>query len=152
VYVLAEIKVVKVEIRLPTYPSLPPALTLQLENGKVFPMFSIPVNTIVAIGNIIYGKRIVEDERKNFGEILAEIPLIREYLGKIVKKVVIDRIDNSDRFYATATLALNGNEKSVTMVPSSAILLALLANAEIYVDEMLLGLMEPEDEEKEFYA
>jgi len=149
---LAEIKVVKVEIRLPTYPSLPPALTLQLENGKVFPMFSIPVNTIVAIGNIIYGKRIVEDERKNFGEILAEIPLIREYLGKIVKKVVIDRIDNSDRFYATATLALNGNEKSVTMVPSSAILLALLANAEIYVDEMLLGLMEPEDEEKEFYA
>ena len=149
---MAEIKVVKVEIRLPTYPSLPPALTLQLENGKVFPMFSIPVNTIVAIGNIIYGKRIVEDERKNFGEILAEIPLIREYLGKIVKKVVIDRIDNSDRFYATATLALNGNEKSVTMVPSSAILLALLANAEIYVDEMLLGLMEPEDEEKEFYA
>jgi len=152
VYVLAEIKVVKVEIRLPTYPSLPPALTLQLENGKVFPMFSIPVNTIVAIGNIIYGKRIVEDERKNFGEILAEIPLVREYLRKIVKKVVIDRIDNSDRFYATATLALNGNEKSVTMVPSSAILLALLANAEIYVDEMLLGLMEPQDEEKEFYA
>lgn len=151
-YVLAEIKVVKVEIRLPTYPSLPPALTLQLENGKVFPMFSIPVNTIVAIGNIIYGKRIVEDERKNFGEILAEIPLVREYLRKIVKKVVIDRIDNSDRFYATATLALNGNEKSVTMVPSSAILLALLANAEIYVDEMLLGLMEPQDEEKEFYA
>jgi len=149
---LAEIKVVKVEIRLPTYPSLPPALTLQLENGKVFPMFSIPVNTIVAIGNIIYGKRIVEDERKNFGEILAEIPLVREYLRKIVKKVVIDRIDNSDRFYATATLALNGNEKSVTMVPSSAILLALLANAEIYVDEMLLGLMEPQDEEKEFYA
>lgn len=149
---MAEIKVIKVEIRLPTYPSLPPALTLQLENGKVFPMFSIPVNTIVAIGNIIYGKRIVEDERKNFGEILAEIPLIREYLGKVVKKVVIDRIDNSDRFYATATLALNGNEKSVTMVPSSAILLALLANAEIYVDEMLLGLMEPEDEEKEFYA
>ncbi len=149
---MAEIKVVKVEIRLPTYPSLPPALTLQLENGKVFPMFSIPVNTIVAIGNIIYGKRIVEDERKNFGEILAEIPLVREYLRKIVKKVVIDRIDNSDRFYATATLALNGNEKSVTMVPSSAILLALLANAEIYVDEMLLGLMEPQDEEKEFYA
>jgi len=152
VYVLAEIKVVKVEIRLPTYPSLPPALTLQLEDGRVFPMFSIPVNTIIAIGNIIYGKRIVDDERKNFGEILAEMPTVREQLGKIVKKVVIDRIDNSDRFYATATLTLNGDEKSVTMVPSSAILLALLANAEIYVDEMLLGLIEPEDEEKEFYA
>jgi len=152
VYVLAEIKVVKVEIRLPTYPSLPPALTLQLEDGRVFPMFSIPVNTIIAIGNIIYGKRIVDDERKNFGEILAEIPIVREQLGKIVKKVVIDRIDNSDRFYATATLALNGDEKLVTMVPSSAILLALLANAEIYVDEMLLGLIEPEDEGKEFYA
>lgn len=151
-YVLAEIKVVKVEIRLPTYPSLPPALTLQLEDGRVFPMFSIPVNTIIAIGNIIYGKRIVDDERKNFGEILAEIPIVREQLGKIVKKVVIDRIDNSDRFYATATLALNGDEKLVTMVPSSAILLALLANAEIYVDEMLLGLIEPEDEGKEFYA
>jgi len=152
VYVLVEIKVVKVEIRLPTYPSLPPALTLQLEDGRVFPMFSIPVNTIIAIGNIIYGKRIVDDERKNFGEILAEMPIVREQLGKIVKKVVIDRIDNSDRFYATATLALNGNEKLVTMVPSSAILLALLANAEIYVDEMLLGLIGPEDEGKEFYA
>ena len=151
-YVLVEIKVVKVEIRLPTYPSLPPALTLQLEDGRVFPMFSIPVNTIIAIGNIIYGKRIVDDERKNFGEILAEMPIVREQLGKIVKKVVIDRIDNSDRFYATATLALNGNEKLVTMVPSSAILLALLANAEIYVDEMLLGLIGPEDEGKEFYA
>ena len=149
---MAEIKVVKVEIRLPTYPSLPPALTLQLEDGRVFPMFSIPVNTIIAIGNIIYGKRIVDDERKNFGEILAEIPIVREQLGKIVKKVVIDRIDNSDRFYATATLALNGDEKLVTMVPSSAILLALLANAEIYVDEMLLGLIEPVDEGKEFYA
>lgn len=149
---MAEIKVVKVEIRLPTYPSLPPALTLQLEDGRVFPMFSIPVNTIIAIGNIIYGKRIVDDERKNFGEILAEIPIVREQLGKIVKKVVIDRIDNSDRFYATVTLALNGNEKLVTMVPSSAILLALLANAEIYVDEMLLRLIGPEDEGKEFYA
>lgn len=151
-YVLAEIKVVKVEIKLPTYPSLPPALTLQLEDGRVFPMFSIPVNTIIAIGNIIYGKRIVDDERKNFGEILSEIPIVREQLGKVVKKVVIDRIDNSDRFYATATLTLNGDEKLVTMVPSSAILLALLANAEIYVDEMLLGLIEPGDEESEFYA
>jgi len=149
---LAEIKVVKVEIRLPAYPSLPPALTLQLEDGRIFPMFSIPINTIIAIGNIIYGKRIVDDERKNFGEILAEIPLLREYLKKIVRKVVIDRIDNNDRFYATATLTVDGDEKIITMVPSSAILLALLANAEIYVDEMLLGLVQPEDEEREFYA
>ena len=123
---------------------------MRLEDGTDFPLFSIPFGTTIAIAKILFGKRIVNDVRESFEEVLIDMMDVRDILKRKVKKVVIDRLDANNRFYATVTVEENGEEKRLIMVPSSAILLALMANADIYIDSLLLGAVKrKEKEEKE---
>ncbi|GEM_PF-2846428 len=146
---LAEIRVVKIEIMFPSSPLYLPSLLLRLEDGSEFPLFSIPFATTIAIAKILFGRRIISDVRESFEEVLIDMSDVRDVLRKKVKKVVIDRLDANNRFYATVIVDENGTEKRLIMVPSSAILLALMADADIFIDSLLLGIVRRKEREEE---
>lgn len=119
-----------------TYYAEIPLLNFELENGENFLMTNIPVSIAVDIARRING---VEgtDARLTIGELIAEIC--------IVQKITIDSIvPYSNAYQATVEIRLEGfsDVHHFQMIPSHATLLALIANADIYVSESLIKTSE----------
>lgn len=109
-----------------------PLSNFELENGENFLMTSIPAAIAVDIARRLNG---VEgtDARLTIGELIPEIC--------IVEKVTIDSIvPYSNAYQATVEIRLEGFSEihHFQMIPSHATLLALIADADIYVSENLL--------------
>lgn len=118
-----------------------PVLRCTLEDGRFFDMSSIPVDAAIAIERLANGVDITSDPRMILALFLAEIPFIEHALRDTVREVVIDDVLEYRGGYvycATVKVSINGKTFKRIMVPSSAIILALLAGAEVYVDERFL--------------
>jgi len=119
-----------------------PVLRCALEDGRSFDMSSIPIDAAIAIERLANGIDITSDPRMILALFLAEIPFIERTLRDTVKEVVIDDILEHRGGYvycASVKININGKTFKKIMVPSSAIILALLAGAEVYVDEKFLA-------------
>jgi len=109
-----------------------PVLNFELENGENFLMANIPLHIAVEIARHING---IESPDSR----LTLVTLILELC--VVERVVIDSIvPYSTAYQATIDIRLEGFKEvqHFQMIPSHATLLALVANAPIYVSRSLL--------------
>jgi bifunctional DNase/RNase len=109
-----------------------PLLNFELENGENFLMANIPVSIALNISRIIGGIE-GNDSRLTLAELIPEIC--------VVEKIIIDSIiPYSNAYQATVEIRLEGfsEVQHYQMIPSHATLLALLANADIYVSENII--------------
>ena len=117
-----------------------PLLNFELENGENFLMANIPVSIALEISRIIGGIE-GNDSRLTIAELIPEIC--------VVEKIIIDSIiPYSNAYQATVEIRLEGfsEVQHYQMVPSHATLLALLANADIYVSENIIRTTDDLDE------
>ena len=135
-------------------------LELILEDGSRFRMGGIPIEIAIEIEKYLinsYNRESLDytDPRYTIYDTLLEFPDIERILRDAVKEVVIDYYDSRYSFYG-ASIILNEKytigKKKIIMIPSHAILLALLANKCVYVDSKLLDRVKYEyfDEEDEY--
>ena len=109
-----------------------PLLNFELENGENFLMANIPVSIALDISRIISGVE-GNDSRLTLAELIPQIC--------VVEKIIIDSIiPYSNAYQATVEIRLEGFSEiqHYQMIPSHATLLALLANADIFVSEKII--------------
>ena len=109
-----------------------PLLNFELEDGENFLMTNIPVSIAIDIARQINGIESA-DSRLTIAEIIPEIC--------IIERVVIDSIiPYSNAYQATVDIRLEGfsDVQHFQMIPSHATLLALIANADIFIAETLI--------------
>ena len=109
-----------------------PLLNFELENGENFLMANIPVSIALNISRIIGGIE-GNDSRLTLAELIPEIC--------VVEKIIIDSIiPYSNAYQATVEIRLEGfsDVQHYQMIPSHATLLALLANADIFVSDNII--------------
>ncbi len=142
------LQVLDIQILFPSAPSqdsrsgflLLPVLRLHLEDGSFFTMGSIPNDTAIAIYQKIQNQS-KGDYRYSSHDVLSEISLITA--------VTIDcLVPKSSAFAATLTLKIEGfsNEMQFQMIPSQAVLLAMTANAPIYVSREMIKIQQSQGE------
>ena len=115
-----------------------PLLNFELENGESFLMANIPVSIAIEISRKINGVE-GNDSRLTIAELIPEI--------SVVDKVLIDSIiPFSNAYQATVEIRLEGfsEVQRFQMIPSHATLLALIANAPIYVSNNVIKSSESE--------
>ena len=109
-----------------------PLLNFELENGENFLMANIPISIALNISRIIGGIE-GNDSRLTLAELIPEIC--------VVEKIIIDSIiPYSNAYQATVEIRLEGfsDVQHYQMIPSHATLLALLANADIFVSDNII--------------
>jgi len=138
---LGKIKIIGYKIMInPNYPL--PSLRCTLENGEYFDMSAIPIDAAIAIERLANGVDLTSDPRMILALVLAEIPAIESALKESIEEVIIDdiiRYGVSYVYCASVKIKINGKFIRRIMVPSSAIVLALLAGANVYVDEKFVS-------------
>ncbi len=72
-------------------------------------------------------------------------------LGGVLQKVIINRVEE-DTYFAELIIQRDGDVISIDARPSDAIALALRTQAEIFVDDELIGLMAMETSEDASFA
>ena len=110
-----------------------PLLNFELENGENFLMANIPISIALNISRIIGGIE-GNDSRLTLAELIPEIC--------VVEKIIIDSIiPYSNAYQATVEIRLEGfsDVQHYQMIPSHATLLALLANADIFVSDNVIS-------------
>jgi len=143
---LGKVKVVGYKVLIhPHYPL--PSLRCELENGEFFDMSAIPIDAAIAIERLANGVDITSDPRMVLPLILAEIPSVESALKGSVEEVVIDDVLQHRSGYvycANVKIKIDGNTIRRIMVPSSAIVLALLSGADVYVNEKFISAFSEE--------
>ncbi len=129
-------------------PHYMPIIICRLEDGRDFNLFAVPQDIVLMIRKI-KGYRI-DDERETIYDILLSSPKALEELANHLRRVIIDSINPVT--YTYSAIAEFGSGNTVIrrrMVPSHAILLALLLGKPIYVKKHLVDEQEKINEEKE---
>ncbi len=125
-----------------------PIIELKLENNDNFRLMGIPYDIALEIWSLLRrksGYRRRRDPRLSISELFCEIAEV-EYI------VITDILPELGVYVADAYIKIRDSNNSgrivkYKMIPSHAILLALLNNADIYVDKKLL--VEEEGEKSE---
>jgi len=146
-------------------------LELFLEDGRVFRMGGISIDIAAEIRKYLaksggpstrIGTDLINrnDPRFTIIDMLIDFPDIERVLHESIKEVVIDYFDPNYNIYG-ASIVLDDSytiaKKRVMMIPSHAILLALIANRKVFVarelvddqmfsDDDLDKMMEPYDD------
>ena len=110
-----------------------PLLSFELENGENFLMANIPVSIAIEITSRLNNLE-SNDSRLTIAELIPEV--------LIVEKVVIDSVvPYSTTYQATVTIRLEGfsEVQHFQVIPSHATLLAIIADAPIYVSKSVLS-------------
>ncbi|BCU70532.1 bifunctional nuclease family protein [Stygiolobus caldivivus] len=132
-----------------------PTMVLYLEDSREFKMFYIPPEIVILVnklqGKNEYEQIVASDNRESIYDVLYDILSfssdVKEYLKKIVNRVIIDDIVRESGVYvATVEFKFDGVIIEKKLIPSHAVLLALLCDKPIYVKKQLVE--EQEDEEK----
>lgn len=130
-------------------------LELKLEDNKVFRMSGISYDVALEIKKYLaldseFNLPTINDPRFTIYDLLLEIPDLEKILHGTIKEVIIDHYDPEYSIYG-ASVILNDDytvmKKKLLMIPSHAILLALLANRNIYVDARLVESQENNESE-----
>ncbi|MCR8453822.1 MAG: DUF151 domain-containing protein [Crenarchaeota archaeon] len=116
-----------------------PVIELRLEDGRALRLMGIPMEIATEVWLMVSGKppKPAKDFRLSMSDLVCE-------LAKICKVVISDVIPELGVYVAEVEIR-NISEspegkRTLKMVPSHAILLALKCEADIYVSEKLLGL------------
>ncbi len=122
-------------------------ITCRLEDGRVFKLYSVPIDIVLVIKKM---KGIdpdyeydLNDDRETIFDIITSIPGAIEEVGRHLRRVIIDSINPETYTYA-ATVEF-GHENAVIrrkMIPSHAILLALLTHKPVYIRKILVDQQE----------
>ena len=131
-----------------------PTMVLYLEDNREFKMFYIPPEIVILI-NKLQGKNEYEhiignDNRESIYDVLYDIlsfsSEIKENLSNIVNRVIIDDIMRESGVYvATVEFKFDGVIIEKKLIPSHAVLLALLCDKPIYVKRQLVEEQENEE-------
>jgi len=123
-----------------------PIIELKLENNKQLRLMGIPYDIALEIWFHLKSKKKYKsrrDPRLSISELMCEI-------AKVDQVIINDILPDLGVYVADVYLKVDG-EKDLArfkMIPSHAILLALLSEADIYVAERLLKLEEEESKEQ----
>ena len=136
-------------------------LELYLEDGRIFRMGGISLDIAAEIRKYLAKsgggrKRFVgdlinrNDPRFTIIDMLIDFPDIEKVLHESIREVVIDYFDPNYNIYGASIIlddAYTIAKKRVMMIPSHAILLALIANRKVFVSrELVDDQMLSEDE------
>ena len=131
-----------------------PTMVLYLEDDREFKMFQIPPEIVILV-NKIQGKNDYEqfigsDRRESIYDVLYDIITfssdIKENLKNMVNRVIIDDIIKEYGVYvATVEFKFDGIIIEKKLIPSHAVLLALLCDKPIYVKKELVEEQEKEE-------
>ncbi|MEJ2770080.1 MULTISPECIES: bifunctional nuclease family protein [unclassified Stygiolobus] len=134
-----------------------PTMVLYLEDSREFKMFYIPPEIVILV-NKLQGKNEYEgitgnDNRESLYDILYDIVSfstdIKENLKKIVNRVIIDDIIKESGVYvATVEFKFDGVIIEKKLIPSHAVLLALLCDKPIFVKKQLVEEQEAEEKKR----
>jgi bifunctional DNase/RNase len=134
-----------------------PTMVLYLEDSREFKMFYIPPEIVILV-NKLQGKNEYEgitgnDNRESLYDILYDIISfstdIKENLKKIVNRVIIDDIIKESGVYvATVEFKFDGVIIEKKLIPSHAVLLALLCGKPIFVKKQLVEEQEAEEKKR----
>ncbi|MFP3345959.1 MAG: DUF151 domain-containing protein [Sulfolobaceae archaeon] len=134
-----------------------PTMVLYLEDSREFKMFYIPPEIVILV-NKLQGKNEYEgitgnDNRESLYDILYDIISfstdIKENLKKIVNRVIIDDIIKESGVYvATVEFKLDGVIIEKKLIPSHAVLLAMLCDKPIFVKKQLVEEQEAEEKKR----
>lgn len=136
-------------------------LELNLENGWKFKMGGISYDVALEIRKYLSRPKPNEafpphlnDARFTLVDILLDIPELEKALHSSIKEIVIDYFDPEYNIYG-ASVYLNDNltyrRGRILMIPSHAILLALIGNKEVYVSSDLVMDGEVLEEDTDIY-
>lgn len=127
-----------------------PTMVLYLEDGREFKMFQIPPEIVIAL-NRLQEKRDYEDllrgdKRENIYDVLAFSSEIKDQLGKIINRVVINDVNEEYGVYiATVEFKYDGVIIEKQLIPSHAVFLAIVSNRPIYVKKNLVDEQEKQE-------
>lgn len=134
-----------------------PTMVLYLEDNREFKMFYIPPEIVILV-NKLQGKNEYEgiignDNRESLYDILYDIISfstdIKENLKKIINRVIIDDvIKESGVYVATVEFKFDGVIIEKKLIPSHAVLLALLCDKPIFVKKQLVEEQEAEEKKR----
>jgi len=129
-------------------------ITCRLEDGREFRLYSVPIDIVEMIRKIkgynTYMEEEFNDDRETLYDIILTTPNAIDALGRHLRRVVIDSI-NPETYTYSATAEF-GEDKMIIrrkMIPSHAILLALITHRPIYIRKVLVDQQEEFREESE---
>ncbi len=116
-------------------------ITCVLEDDREFYLERVPPDIVLSLKKM--DGETINDERERFVDVLLSMPEVIGMLGKYLKRVVIDELNNETGVYS-ATVEFGDGEVIIKrkMVPSHAIFLARLTNKPIYVRKELVDRQE----------
>ena len=116
-------------------------LRLILEDGRSLTLVHIPPEIAITIDRLNHSEP--PPERQSIFDILAFNEKFREVFNDVLDRVVIDELNLENGLYnAKAVLKSEGLSLSVKMIPSHAIIMALILDKPIYVAEELVEFEE----------
>lgn len=127
-----------------------PIIELKLENNKQLRLMGIPYDIALEIWFHLKNRKNKKkhkprrDPRLTISELVCEI-------ARIDRVVISDILPDLGVYVANVYLKVDGEKEVIefTMIPSHAILLALLGDADIYVAEKLLKVEEEEEQREQ---
>ncbi|MCC6030298.1 MAG: DUF151 domain-containing protein [Desulfurococcales archaeon] len=139
------VKIIDVNVYMTPPPYQIPVLQCELEDGRSFSLYQIPVD--VMLGIIRLKGEDVYNERETLFEL---ITLFREDFNVIrnkIEMIVIDELDKETNLY-NAKIIIRGDGYKIMkkMVPSHAIYLAYLLEIPMYVKKELVDQQEKQSE------
>lgn len=139
------VKIIDVNVYMTPPPYQIPVLQCELEDGRNFSLYQIPVD--VMLGIIRLKGEDVYNERETLFEL---ITLFREDFNVIrnkIEMIIIDELDKETNLY-NAKIIIRGDGYKIMkkMVPSHAIYLAYLLEIPMYVKKELVDQQERQSE------
>ncbi|MEM3831117.1 MAG: bifunctional nuclease family protein [Sulfolobales archaeon] len=133
------IRIIDVETFITPPPYQVPVLQCELEDGRVFTLYQIPVEVMLGIMRL-KGLDEIYNDRETLFEIMSLFKDEMKEVRERIDKVVIDQLDTTTNLY-TARVVIKGDGYKIVkrMVPSHAIYIAYLLGVPAYVKASLVS-------------
>ncbi len=145
------IKIVDLYAYLTPPPVQVPVLQCDLEDGRTFSLYYIPMDIMLGIMRL-RGEEEIYNDRETFFDIIQLFRDDLKFLRDKIEMIVVDELNKETNLY-TASIYIKGDGYSVVkrMVPSHALFLAYLLNIPAYVRSELVDEQERSSEEGSQY-
>ncbi|MEZ0289742.1 MAG: hypothetical protein ABWJ42_01465 [Sulfolobales archaeon] len=132
------LRIVNIETYITPPPYQIPILQCELEDGRTFTLYQIPIEVMLGIMRL-KGEEEVYNERETLFEIISLFKDELRVLRDRIDKVIIDHLDKDTNLY-TARIIIRGDGYRIVkkMVPSHALYIAYLLGVPAYVKKDLV--------------
>jgi len=140
-----------VEEVIPRVTEYGPLLELRLEDGRIFKLYSIPLEIASAVNKLREGNSYPPYiNRESVFDALVDLrDLIKDLLDKLTRVVINEMDPDTGLYTAVIEFNLGGIILRKKMIPSHATYLALLAEKPIYVSKRLVDEQELHERQME---